>query len=131
MSKCDSLLKPGGKLLIQAITIPEQRYDWACRNIDFIQRYIFPGGSLPSVEAILRAAGRNSSLQLKHMEDIGHDYARTLKHWHKRFMANPSRVHALGFDDRFIRMWEFYLCYCEGGFLEDAIGTAQLVMAKT
>ena len=131
LAKCDSLLKPGGRLLIQAITIPEQRYDWACRNIDFIQRYIFPGGSLPSVEAILRAAGSSSGLQLKHLEDIGRDYARTLNHWHRRFMADPDRIRAMGFDDRFIRMWQFYLCYCEGGFLEDAIGTAQLVMKKS
>jgi cyclopropane-fatty-acyl-phospholipid synthase len=130
LSRCDSLLKPGGRLLIQAITIPEQRYLWALRNVDFIQRYIFPGGSLPSVEAILHAAGRHSRLQLKHLEDIGHDYARTLNHWHRRFMQDPAGIRALGFDDRFIRMWQFYLCYCEGGFLEDAIGTAQLLMQK-
>ncbi len=130
LAQCDALLKPGGSLLIQAITIPEQRYRDALGNVDFIQKYIFPGGSLPSVEAILHATGRSSRLQLKHLEDIGRDYALTLKHWRDRFLRDPARIRALGFDDRFIRMWHFYLSYCEGGFLEEAIGTAQLLMRK-
>ncbi len=130
LEKCDSLLKPGGRMLIQAITIPGQRYEMARRSVDFIQRYIFPGGSLPSIEAILGASREKTRLQMDQLEEIGLDYARTLEIWQRRFMDNLSRVRNLGFDERFIRMWQFYLSYCEGGFLERAIGTAQIRMIK-
>ena len=128
--KCNDLLKTGGKMLIQAITIPEQRYEYARRNMDFIQRYIFPGGSLPSIEAILKNTGKHSQLQLHHMEDIGLDYARTLAEWHHRFNERRTCILDMGFDEMFIRLWQFYLSYCEGGFRERAISTAQLVMRK-
>jgi cyclopropane-fatty-acyl-phospholipid synthase len=128
--KCDQLLKPGGKMLLQAITIPEQRYESYQKSADFIQRYIFPGGSLPSIESILRNTGKYTSMQLQGLEDIGLDYAKTLALWRDRFMSDPGRIHEMGFDDRFIRMWQFYLGYCEGGFLENAISSSQLVLQK-
>jgi len=128
--QCNDLLKRGGKMLLQAITIPEQRYDYAKRNVDFIQRYIFPGGSLPSVEAILSTTGKFTNLQVARLDDIGQHYARTLGDWHTRFMRDPERVRQLGFDDVFIRLWQFYLCYCEGGFRERAISTSQIVFRK-
>ncbi|MFT7533158.1 MAG: cyclopropane-fatty-acyl-phospholipid synthase [Gammaproteobacteria bacterium] len=128
--KCDQLLKPGGKMLLQAITIPEQRYDSYQKGSDFIQRYIFPGGSLPSIESILNNTGKHTSMQLQGLEDIGLDYAKTLAIWRDRFMSNPHKIHEMGFDDRFIRMWLFYLGYCEGGFLENAISSSQLLLRK-
>ncbi|MEJ2177820.1 MAG: cyclopropane-fatty-acyl-phospholipid synthase [Gammaproteobacteria bacterium] len=128
--KCNALLKPGGRMLIQAITIPEQRYEYAKRNIDFIQRYIFPGGSLPSIEVILNNTGKHSDLQIEHLDDIGLDYALTLKHWRQRFMRDPEDIIRMGFDDYFIRLWNFYLSYCEGGFMERAISTHQVVFRK-
>lgn len=130
LARCDALLVPGGRMLLQAITIPEQRYEVARDGVDFIQRYIFPGGSLPSIESILHATGKHTSLQMKYLEDIGDHYALTLRHWQRRFLDNSPRVRELGFDDRFMRMWQFYLGYCEGGFLERAIGAAQMVMIK-
>lgn len=130
LSRCNALLAPKGRLLLQAIVMPEQRYAAARNGVDFIQRHIFPGGGLPSLESILNSAGRHTRLQMKYLEDIGADYAETLRHWRYRFMSNSERISALGFDDRFMRMWQFYLAYCEGGFDENAIGAAQIVMVK-
>jgi len=127
---CASLLKDGGLMLLQAITIPEQRYDYARRSVDFIQRYIFPGGSLPSHEAIISAVKSNSDMVMVGMQEIGADYAKTLQIWHDRFFARLDEVRALGFDDYFIRMWNYYLCYCQGGFEERIIGTSQILLAK-
>lgn len=128
--KCSSLLKPSGLMLIQAITIVDQRYEEAKNSVDFIQRYIFPGGCLPSNEVIARCVSNHSDMQIVSLHDIGLDYAKTLAEWRRRFHANIDQVQQMGFDDVFCRMWEFYLCYCEGGFVERAISTAQYVMAK-
>lgn len=128
--QCAQLLKSSGLMLIQAITIREQRYEQACRNVDFIQRYIFPGGALPSVQKMLDVVSRDTDMNLLHMEDFGLHYARTLRLWHENFRHAHGRLTELGYDDYFLRLWEFYLCYCEGGFLERAIGTAQLLLAK-
>jgi cyclopropane-fatty-acyl-phospholipid synthase len=128
--KVASLLKPGGKALIQAITIEDHRYAQALREVDFIKRYIFPGSFIPSINAMLGAKSRTTDLALIHLEDFGDSYARTLRAWRQRFMDQLPQVRALGFDDRFNRMWEFYLAYCEGGFLEASIGVAHLLMAK-
>ena len=127
---CSRLLRPEGLMLLQSITIAEQEYARARRAVDFIQKYIFPGGCLPSLGAICESLARVSDLRPFHLEDIGPHYATTLRHWRERFRANLDRVRAQGFDERFIRMWEFYFCYCEGGFAERAIGTAQLLLAK-
>ncbi|WP_439101266.1 class I SAM-dependent methyltransferase [Congregibacter sp.] len=127
---CSKLLKDNGKMVIQAITITDDRYEQARRSVDYIKRYIFPGGCLPSLEIIARHIAKDSNLQMVHLRDITADYALTLAHWRQRFMERLDEVRAMGFDDRFIRMWEFYLCYCEGGFRERIIGTAQLAFAK-
>ena len=128
--RCSDLLKPDGLMLIQAITIPDQRYQQALGSVDFIQKYIFPGGCLPSLAVIAGHVASDTDLQIVGLEDITGHYARTLQHWRERFLQREEQVRALGFDDAFVRMWEFYLAYCEGGFLERSIGTAQILMAK-
>jgi len=127
---CSSLLKDDGLMLLQAITIPDQRYEYARRSVDFIQRYIFPGGSLPSHEVLVSAVRKNTDMLMVGMQEIGEDYARTLSVWRERFLARLDEVHALGFDEFFVRMWHYYLCYCQGGFEERIIGTAQILFAK-
>ncbi len=129
-SRCSQLLKPSGKMVIQAITIADQRYEAARKSVDFIQRYIFPGGSLPSVAVIADHLARDTDMQMVHLRDITRDYALTLAHWRERFLAAQAAVRQLGFDQSFVRMWEFYLAYCEGGFRERIIGTVQLAFAK-
>lgn len=129
-SGCASLLKPDGLMLLQAITIPDQRYEYAKKSVDFIQRYIFPGGSLPSHEAILSSVRKHTDLLMVGMQEIGEDYAKTLQIWRERFLAKLDQVQELGFDDYFIRMWNYYLCYCQGGFEERIIGTSQILLAK-
>ncbi len=125
-----SLLKPDGLALLQAITIEDHRYAQALKSVDFIKRHVFPGSFIPSIHALLAAKTRASDLALIQLEDFGGSYALTLKAWRERFMAKLSQVRALGFDERFIRLWEFYLAYCEGGFRERSIGVAHLLMAK-
>ena len=127
---CASLLKQDGLMLLQAITIPEQRYDYAQHSVDFIQKYIFPGGSLPSHEAMLAHVRQHTDMVMVGMQEIGLDYARTLQDWRRRFLARLDEVRALGFDETFIRMWNYYLCYCQGGFEERVIGTAQILFAR-
>ncbi len=129
-AKLGSLLKPDGLALIQAITIEDHRYEQALRSVDFIKRYIFPGSFIPSIAAMVAAKGRSSDLALIQLEDFGLSYARTLQAWRQRFLAALAEVRAQGYDERFIRMWDFYLAYCEGGFRERSIGVAQLLMAK-
>ncbi len=124
--KCASLLKPDGEMLLQAITIADQRYERARKTVDFIKRYVFPGGFLPSLTAITSSMTRVTKLRTIGVEDIGPHYALTLRHWRERFFAKITEVRNQGFSDEFIRLWEFYLCYCEGAFAERAIGTVQL-----
>ena len=125
-----ALLTPDGLALVQAITIEDHRYAQALRAVDFIKRHVFPGSFIPSIAAMLAAKTRSSNLALVQLEDFGDSYARTLHAWRQRFFARLPEVRALGFDDRFIRLWEFYLAYCEGGFRERSIGVAQLLFAK-
>tara|TARA_R110000823_G_scaffold27609_3_gene80300 strand:+ start:592 stop:1860 length:1269 start_codon:yes stop_codon:yes gene_type:complete len=127
---CSSLLKPHGKMVIQAITMADQRYEAARDDVDFIKRYIFPGGCLPSIAVIAGHLAKDTDMQMIHLRDITEDYAITLAHWRERFLARLDAVRALGFGEEFIRMWEYYLCYCEGGFRERVIGTVQLAFAK-
>jgi cyclopropane-fatty-acyl-phospholipid synthase len=126
----DRLLAPDGLASIQVITIPEQRYDAYLRRPDFIQRYIFPGGHLPSLEAMTASMGRNTDLFVDDVENIGIHYAETLRQWRENFLTNVDEVRALGFDDRFVRMWEFYLAYCEGAFLARYINDLHLVLTR-
>ncbi len=128
--KCGELLKPGGRMLIQAITIAEPRYEEAKRSVDFIQRYIFPGSNLPSVKAMVNAVANQSDMMVTGLHDIGLDYALTLNHWRRRFFERLDEVRALGYPDAFIRMWEYYLCYCEGGFEERAISDVHLLAER-
>jgi cyclopropane-fatty-acyl-phospholipid synthase len=124
------LLKPDGLALIQAINMPEQRYQRALKNVDFIQRYIFPGSFIPSFGAMVGAVREQTDLVLAHVEDLGFHYARTLSDWCQRFQANSQNLQQRGYDDAFQRLWHFYFAYCEAGFSERAIGVAQIVMAK-
>jgi cyclopropane-fatty-acyl-phospholipid synthase len=129
-SQLGRLLKPDGLALLQAITIEDHRYQQALRSVDFIKRHVFPGSFIPSIAALLSSKGRNSDLALLQLDDFGISYALTLQAWRERFLSRSNHVRALGYDERFIRMWEFYLCYCEGGFRERSIGVAQLLLAK-
>jgi cyclopropane-fatty-acyl-phospholipid synthase len=124
------LLKSDGLALLQAITIEDHRYEQALKSVDFIKRHVFPGSFIPSIHALLDAKTRSSDLALIQLEDFGESYARTLQAWRERFMAQLQEVRAQGFDERFIRRWEFYLAYCEGGFRERSIGVAHLLLAK-
>ena len=128
--KCASLLKPAGKMLIQAITIADQRYEFSKRNVDFIQRYIFPGGALPSVTALTNTATNETDLRMTGLEDITEHYATTMRKWREKFYLNVEQIKQLGYDNRFLRMWEYYLCYCEGGFEEKSIGCVQAEFTK-
>ncbi|ALJ26695.1 cyclopropane-fatty-acyl-phospholipid synthase [Stenotrophomonas acidaminiphila] len=124
------LLKPEGLALVQAITIEDHRYAQALKSVDFIKRHVFPGCFIPSISAMLASKTRSSDLALIALEDFGLSYARTLQAWRERFLAQLPAVRAQGFDERFIRLWEFYLAYCEGGFRERSIGVAHLLLAK-
>jgi cyclopropane-fatty-acyl-phospholipid synthase len=126
----DRLLKADGMALIQAITIEDHRYHKALKAIDFIKRYIFPGSFIPSINAMSGAIARNSEMKLFNLEDIGPSYALTLRAWRQRFLDRISEVRALGYPERFIRMWVFYLTYCEGGFIERSIGDVQMLLCK-
>ena len=124
------LLKDDGAALIQAITIADRHYEMARRNVDFIQRHIFPGSCIPSLSALVGAARDHSDLTTAHVEDIGVHYARTLREWRERFLAAADEIRAQGFSERFLRMWEWYLAYCQGGFEERQLGDLQIVFAK-
>lgn len=124
--QCRALLKPQGLALIQAITIEDARYKKALDTVDYIKRYIFPGSFIPCISVLTQTASEQK-LRLKQLEDIGQSYAQTIHHWRKNFLNAKAQVLALGFDEKFIRMWDFYLCYCEGGFKEGVISDVHLL----
>jgi cyclopropane-fatty-acyl-phospholipid synthase len=128
--KCESLLKPSGVLAMQVITIPDQRYAAYSKSTDFIQKYIFPGGHLPSVSKVLDVTTNHTRLNLLHMEEFSEDYAKTLRVWDENFNAKLDEVKALGFDEYFIRMWKMYLNYCEAAFITRNIGLVQMVFSR-
>ncbi|EML1066114.1 cyclopropane-fatty-acyl-phospholipid synthase family protein [Acinetobacter nosocomialis] len=128
--QCKALLKPKGLAFIQAITIEDFRYKKALNTVDYIKRYIFPGSFIPSITVLTRTASE-SGLRLKSLNDIGLSYAQTIHHWRARFLAAREQVLALGFDENFIRMWDFYLCYCEGGFKEGVISNVHLLFESS
>ena len=130
LAKCSSLLAPHGAMLLQAITIQDQFYERARKSVDYIQRFVFPGSFIPSVNVISQAVTRVTDLKIFALEDIGPHYARTLELWRRRFFDNLDAVRALGYPDSFVRLWEFYLCYCEGGFAERQLGDVQLLLTK-
>lgn len=125
----DRRLAPGGLAAIQSITIADRFYQGAKAGVDFIQRHVFPGGAIPSLGALLSAAAGASRWTPVEVADLGPDYARTLRLWSARFEANLERVRGLGFDERFVRLWRYYLAYCEAGFLERALSDAQILFA--
>jgi cyclopropane-fatty-acyl-phospholipid synthase len=128
--KCAELLKEDGAMLLQAITMPDRRYDQYLRSSDFIRRYIFPGSCVPSMGALVTAMGAESDLKPVQIEDIGPHYATTLRSWRERFNARLDDVRRLGYPERFVRMWNFYLSYCEAGFEERYLGDLQILLHK-
>ena len=128
--KCASLLKDDGLMLLQSITIDDRRYDSYSNSVDFIQKYIFPGGFLPSQYQINAHLKKYTNMMIRDLHDIGVDYARTLNHWYEAFISAKEQLLNDGYDERFMRMWTYYLKYCEGGFLERTISTVQLVISK-
>jgi cyclopropane-fatty-acyl-phospholipid synthase len=129
-AQCSRLLEPHGAMLLQAITIRDQLYAEALESVDFIQRYIFPGSFIPSVTAIADSVRRATDMKVFHLEDIGPHYATTLRRWRERFFERIDDVRRLGYSEQFVRMWDFYLCYCEGGFLERQLGDVQMLLTK-
>lgn len=129
-SCCDALLKPGGRVVVQVITLPDQEYAAYRMRIDWIQKHIFPGGHLPSLTALCQAMTRRSTLIVDHLENIGPHYATTLRHWHRRFTENRDQIAALGFDTRFLRKWEYYLTSCEAIFRVRGVEDLQLVLRR-
>ena len=128
--KVSELLNQNGEALIQAITIKDQRYSKAIQSVDFIQKYIFPGSCIPSINAMQNAVTGSGDMVINDVRDIGHHYAKTLADWREKFTTNNKDIVKLGFDEGFLRMWEFYFCYCEGGFLEKSISTIHLHITK-
>ena len=129
-AKCAQLLKPAGQMLLQAIVMPEQRYAKYLKSVDFIQKYIFPGGSLPSITAMQQSVARSSQLRLLAIDDFADGYARTLRAWRHRFHQRLDDVRKLGYPERFIRMWDYYFAYCEGAFEERAVGVVQAMWGR-
>lgn len=129
-SKCSELIHDHGSMLLQAIIIDDRRYQSYSKGVDFIQKYIFPGGFLPSQHSINDCLRRYTNMSIRDLHDIGLDYAQTLLHWHDAFMENIENVKQHGYDEQFIRMWQYYLNYCEGGFRERTISTVQLLLGK-
>lgn len=128
--QCSKLVKPNGKIVIQAITIRDQFYESARKSVDFIQRHIFPGSGIPSIHSIMNSIAHKTDLILVEQQDYAEDYAQTLWHWSKRLEANKDEITKLGYPNFLYRLWQYYFSYCEGGFRERAIGVSQLLFAK-
>ena len=129
-SKCSELLNPKGRMLLQGIIIVDQLYEEAKQFADFIKTYIFPGSCIPSISALCDSVAKKTDMRLFHLEDITPHYATTLNRWRQRFMGNAQEIRNQGFSEAFIRLWNFYFCYCEGGFLERQIGNVQMIFTK-
>lgn len=127
---CGQLLRPNGRMAIQAIILPDQRYERAKTTQDFIKQHVFPGGCLPSVAAMVRSTSRSSDLALTDLEDMGSHYATTLARWRERLFKQEARLGDLGVDEAFLRLWDFYFSYCEGAFAERYVSVVQAVFAR-
>jgi cyclopropane-fatty-acyl-phospholipid synthase len=130
LGMCDRLLKPGGRVVLQVITIPDDRYEEYRQGCDWIQKRIFPGGLLPSLAALREAMARASSLAIRSVENIGPHYARTLRDWRTAFLKNTEELRRLGFDEEFLKVWVYYLCYSEAGFSTLALNDLHLVLER-
>jgi cyclopropane-fatty-acyl-phospholipid synthase len=128
--KCGALLKPNGMMLLQAITIRDQLYETAVHSVDFIKRFIFPGSFIPSVSVLSASIQRATDMQVSDLHHIGPHYATTLRRWREAFFSRLPEVKAFGYSDAFVRLWEYYLCYCEGGFIERQLGGVQMLLTK-
>ncbi len=128
---CDRLLKPGGFMALQFISIPDRRYDQYRRGHDWIRKHIFPGGELPSLAVVTASLAKQTCLNVQEVENIGKDYARTLREWRRRCLAGIDRVAELGFDRSFQRKWVYYLAGCEACFETGYLGNLQMVMTKS
>lgn len=129
-SSCSRLLRPSGRMALQAITMADQSFDRAKQHQDFIRRMIFPSGCIPSIASIAGSVARTGDLRIVDVEDIGVHYAETLRRWRHNFDEHTDEIAALGFDDRFQRLWHLYLCYCEAAFVERHISDVQIVLAR-
>ena len=129
--RCSELLKPGGTMVLQAITIDDRQYESARDSVDFIKRHVFPGCCIPSVTALAQSVARASTLRIVDLEDIGPHYATTLAEWRRNLFGNAERLRARGYPEALLRMWHFYLSYCEGGFAERALGDVQIVLQES
>ena len=128
--QCSRLLKPQGRMVLQAITIADQRIKRYNRDVDFIQQHVFPGGYLPSNELLTRLTRQHTDMVVRQIDDSGLDYAHTLADWRTAFNSKQQELSTLGYDDRFARFWNYYLCYCEGGFTERSVSAVQLAASK-
>lgn len=128
--QCERLLKPDGKMLIQAITIADQKYEQYAHSVDFIQKYIFPGGCVPSQARMKQVIAEKTDIVVRKIDDFGSHYARTIKDWRNRFNNSYEQLLKKGYDETFKRLWEFYLCYCEGGFLEGSISVVHVLATR-
>ena len=128
--RCSALLAPNGTMLLQAITMDGRAYPVEKASKSFIRTYVFPGGCLPSLDVISRCVVKRTDLRTIHLEDLTPHYAETLRRWRTNFEAATERLEALGYDERFRRLWRMYLSYCEAGFAEQRIGLVQTVFAK-
>lgn len=129
-AKCNELLHSRGRMMLQAITIPDDRYDYYRRSVDFIQKYIFPGGCLPSLGVMSSAVCEATDMRITQLQDFAADYARTLLAWREQFHRSTDQLERLGFDAQFRRTWEYYFCYCAAGFLQRQIGVVQILLQK-
>ena len=127
---CGRLLKPGGRLALQAITVPDSRYERAKTSSDFVKEHVFPGSCLPSIEVIERGLARHTDLRVERVDAFPQDYARTLHAWNATLLARAEEARALGYDDALLRLWEFYLCYCEGAYAEEYVSLVQVLATK-
>jgi cyclopropane-fatty-acyl-phospholipid synthase len=128
--KCEQVLAPEGLVVIQTISIPDHRFDEYRKHCDWLQRYIFPGSLLASTAVLAREMARNTELGIFHLEDVGIHYAETLERWRTAFLRQLPRVRELGFDERFIRMWDYYLAICQAAFATRTLGNLQLVLTR-
>jgi cyclopropane-fatty-acyl-phospholipid synthase len=130
LAKCSELLVPEGAMLLQAIAIDDRAYEVEKASRSFMNTHIFPGGCLPSLEAIARGVARRTNMQMVHLEDLTPHYVETLRRWRRNFTDHAAELSRLGFDERFRRLWTLYLAYCEAGFAERRILDVQLLLGK-
>jgi cyclopropane-fatty-acyl-phospholipid synthase len=129
-ARCAQLLVPSGAMLLEAIVIDDRAYEIEKASRSFIRSFIFPGGSLPSVEVIARCVATRTDLRIAELEELTPHYVETLRRWRRNFDANAQQLEKLGYDEHFRRLWRFYLAYCEAGFAENRIGVVQILLAK-